>query len=75
LQAGIIEPSTVCDHIEPHKGDTGLFYNTDNLQCLCKRCHDGLKQSIEKRGYDKTIGLNGWPVDPNHPANKVSHRN
>jgi 5-methylcytosine-specific restriction endonuclease McrA len=75
MKAGKIEAASVCDHIEPHKGDPGLFWDTSNIQTLCKSCHDSLKQSMEKRGYDKTIELDGWPSDPEHPANKVSHRN
>ena len=32
--------SEVVDHIKPHKGDYDLFWNVDNWQALCKRCHD-----------------------------------
>ena len=34
------EPSTVVDHVEPHKGDTVKFWDPDNWQAMCKRCHD-----------------------------------
>lgn len=47
-----IEPDTsqlICDHIEPHGGDERLFWNEDNLQCLCKACHDGDKQRLDRR--------------------------
>jgi 5-methylcytosine-specific restriction endonuclease McrA len=30
----------VTDHIKPHKGDESLFYDPQNMQSLCKRCHD-----------------------------------
>ena len=33
-------PATVVDHIKPHKGDKQLFWDRDNWQALCKRCHD-----------------------------------
>lgn len=33
----------VCDHVEPHKGDSGRFWNGP-FQTLCKPCHDSLKQ-------------------------------
>lgn len=33
-------PSDVCDHIIPHRGDEALFWDPDNKQALCKRCHD-----------------------------------
>lgn len=32
--------SEVVDHIIPHKGDRGLFWDISNWQALCKRCHD-----------------------------------
>lgn len=27
------------DHIRPHRGDHGLFWDHDNLQTLCPSCH------------------------------------
>ncbi|WP_257018544.1 MULTISPECIES: HNH endonuclease [unclassified Paenibacillus] len=32
--------ATVVDHIIPHKGDDTLFWDSNNWQALCKRCHD-----------------------------------
>jgi len=32
--------ANVVDHVIPHKGDQDLFWDTDNWQSLCKRCHD-----------------------------------
>ncbi|WP_278244315.1 HNH endonuclease [Caldisalinibacter kiritimatiensis] len=37
---GELTPATVVDHIVPHHGDEALFWNEDNLQSLCKLCHD-----------------------------------
>jgi 5-methylcytosine-specific restriction protein A len=37
---GRITPATVVDHIIPHKGNLELFWDEDNLQALCKPCHD-----------------------------------
>ncbi|SCY25922.1 HNH endonuclease signature motif containing protein [Alkaliphilus peptidifermentans] len=37
---GRIIKATVVDHINPHKGDEKLFYDIENLQSLCKSCHD-----------------------------------
>ena len=28
------------DHIEPHKRDQRLFWDTSNWQSMCKPCHD-----------------------------------
>lgn len=32
-------PATDVDHIIPHKGDKILFWNPNNWQSLCHRCH------------------------------------
>jgi 5-methylcytosine-specific restriction protein A len=60
--------AAVVHHIKPHKGDLALFFDLDNLQSVCKRHHDSDLQSIEARGYDTTIGPDGWPIDPQHPG-------
>lgn len=39
----------VADHKKPHRGDEVLFWDAENLQCLCKACHDSVKQSEERR--------------------------
>ncbi|MGE4337992.1 MAG: HNH endonuclease [Pigmentiphaga sp.] len=46
----------VADHVRPHRGDEVLFWDTGNLQCLCKPCHDKLKQS-EEQGSLHTRGV------------------
>ena len=38
----------VCDHIEPHRGDLILFWDRNNLQCLCAPCHSTEKQKEEQ---------------------------
>ncbi|WP_327198035.1 HNH endonuclease [Sporanaerobacter acetigenes] len=35
-----IENTIAVDHIEPHKGNEDLFYDINNLQSLCKSCHE-----------------------------------
>ncbi len=50
-RADLIEgraPELVADHRRPHRGDEALFWADGNLQCLCKGCHDGAKQSEER---------------------------
>lgn len=32
--------ATVVDHIIPHRGDQKLFWDRNNWQPLCKKCHD-----------------------------------
>jgi 5-methylcytosine-specific restriction protein A len=62
--------SAVVHHIKAHKGDMVLFYDLANLQAVCWQCHSGAIQSEEVKGYDSTIGQDGWPVSPNHPSVK-----
>ena len=47
--------ATVVDHIMPHKGNKELFWSVDNLQPLCKRCHD-VKTATEDGGFGNKKG-------------------
>ena len=49
---GIHTRATVVDHIQPHRGNWIRFIDRDNLQSLCKSCHDrktALEMAAEKR--------------------------
>ena len=48
---GLVVPRPIADHITPHRGDPALFWPDSNVQTLCKTCHDGRKQSIERRAH------------------------
>jgi 5-methylcytosine-specific restriction enzyme A len=61
--------ATVAHHLVPHRGDWFLFIDGD-LRSLCKQCHDGPAQMKEKRGWETSIGVDGWPVDAAHPVNR-----
>ena len=45
---GWTSQAKVVDHIKPHRGDLDLFWDEDNWQSLCKRCHD-IKTATEDR--------------------------
>ena len=45
-------PATVVDHIKPHLGDYGLFWESDNHQSMCKTCHD-IKTATEDGGFGR----------------------
>ena len=45
---GRLTPATEVDHIKPHGGDRKLFWNKNNWQPLCKRCHS--KKTAEEDG-------------------------
>jgi 5-methylcytosine-specific restriction protein A len=62
-----ITPATVVHHINRHHGDPVLFY-TGPFASSCAPCHDSIEQGIERRGYDTTIGQDGWPTDQAHPV-------
>lgn len=48
----VLTPSTVVDHIVPHRGDQKLFWSRDNWQALCKRHHD-TKTATEDGGFGR----------------------
>ena len=67
--AGKIVAATVVNHVVPHKGDMRLFSDPDNLESVCKPCHDGEIQHQERTGttYSSATAGSGEPVDQEHP--------
>jgi 5-methylcytosine-specific restriction protein A len=47
---GRIKGAGIVDHIRPHRGDMGLFWDSTNWQSLCKPCHD-IKTAREDGGF------------------------
>lgn len=41
----------VGDHKVPHRGDPDLFWSEANVWCLCKTCHDSVKQRQERASW------------------------
>ncbi|MCI1143158.1 HNH endonuclease [Sphingomonas sp. WKB10] len=68
IERGIIEPSTVPDHIKPlAQGGTD---DDSNIRCLCDRCHKAV--TADQFGHGRRAGLgacdaSGMPTDPAHP--------
>ncbi|MBB3523095.1 HNH endonuclease [Rhizobium sp. BK456] len=58
-----ITAAEVVDHIKSHKGDLELFYDSLNLQSLCKHCHDSAKQMIDRGKKVVTYGVDGYPIE------------
>ncbi len=51
LEQGNIKRAVITDHIVPHNGPNDpLFWDVDNHQSLCKRCHD-IKTATEDGGF------------------------
>jgi 5-methylcytosine-specific restriction endonuclease McrA len=67
LKRGMVVPATIADHIEPHRGDRNAFV-LGRLQSLCIQCHNSAKRQSERRGYFRGTGLDGMPLDKNHPV-------
>lgn len=65
LVDGRVTAATICDHVEPHRGDMMKFW-AGPFQSLCAEHHNRVKQSMEKGGNKRTlrpvIGLDGWPT-------------
>lgn len=66
LVLGMYTSANVADHKKPHKGDLTLFRDPDNLQSLCKLCHDSAKQTLERSGVLPGCDPSGRPLDPRH---------
>ena len=67
---GMEKAASVVDHIKEHKGDSDLFWDPYNWQSLCPPCHSRLKQIQEHHGHSAAVGVDGMPVDTNHPWNQ-----
>lgn len=63
-------PAKICDHIDPTAKANPFTFFTTPMQSLCKHCHDGRKQKVERAGYSTEVDAAGVPTDPNHPWNR-----
>lgn len=61
LRMGVKVPARHVDHIKPHRKSRALFFDKGNLQSLCEKCHNGIKQSRERSRF-KEVGTDGWPT-------------
>lgn len=53
LEQNRVTPSTVVDHIKPHKGNMKLFWDQTNWQALCKTCHDRKTMTEDMGAWDR----------------------
>ena len=49
-EKGLVTEATEVDHILPHKGNKEMFWDRENLQSLCKKCHS-MKTATEDGGF------------------------
>jgi 5-methylcytosine-specific restriction protein A len=76
LTSGLVVPAQEADHITRHKGDPHAFWN-GLLQSLCRACHEAKtaqEEGRERRGFSLDVDGDGWPLDPDHPANRRNAR-
>lgn len=52
-ERGLSMSATVVDHIVPHRGNLGLFWDRTNWQGLCFNCHNHRKKILELRIYGR----------------------
>ena len=62
----ILTPAKLCVPSEGH-------YATA-LVSLCRDCAESTARAIAQHGFRLDIGLDGWPLDPSHPANRSSSK-
>ena len=66
-RAGRLTPAAVVDHIDPFDGKADARrLDPGNLQSLCKQCHDGAKQQLDKSGVLRGCDARGVPLDGGH---------
>jgi 5-methylcytosine-specific restriction protein A len=62
LEVGQTRAANTVHHRKAHKGDPALLYDPENLESLCKPCHDS---SGHRDDHGRpAVGLDGYPVDP-----------
>lgn len=49
--------ATVVDHIIPHKGNKRLFWDSDNHEALCERCHNRKTAKEDMGSWNTHKGL------------------
>jgi hypothetical protein len=56
---GVVEPTTVVDHIEPHLGNQEKFWDQSNWQPSCDWHHNAIKQKLEQLWFDGSLDVVG----------------
>lgn len=62
--------ASVCDHVDPTAKETSEGFFDGPFMSLCGPHHNSSKQREERAGYSGACDVDGWPIDPRHPANK-----
>jgi 5-methylcytosine-specific restriction protein A len=71
---GIRRRANTVDHVQPHRGDAGLFWDRSNWQPLCGPCHSA-KTAAETAGFRRREGVapqKVWNILPRSTALRSS---
>lgn len=49
-----VTPACVVDHVQPHKGDQDLFWDSTNWQALCQSCHNSKTAKEDMGSWSST---------------------
>lgn len=60
MDVGLLEPATVCDHVIPIE-QGGEIWDINNLQGLCKSCHNSKSGKEAHEKYTKIYVVHGAP--------------
>jgi 5-methylcytosine-specific restriction enzyme A len=60
---GRVAVCDVVDHVVPHKGDAGLFWDEGNWQVACRWHHDVVKQQLERAWGDGELPASALRLD------------
>lgn len=66
-EMGEVTAAMIVDHIKPHRGERDLAFDPDNLQSLCKPCHDRHAQAKDAGKPVAGCDAEGYPLDTQHP--------
>jgi len=61
VSPGCPRRATIADHKTPHRGDNAVFFDADNLQAMCKPCHDYKTGAIDS-GFGRAARERGRGV-------------
>ena len=56
---GRVRPAAEVDHVVPHRGNEVLFWDVNNWQALCKRCHS--RKTVREGNTGRRVVVCGQP--------------
>lgn len=79
---GLVVPAHHVDHVVAIAAGGDPFPSLDGLMSMCASCHSVKTNAVDRKGGSgikfKGVGLDGLPVDPDHPfvaeGDTPSHR-